>query len=177
MEPSVIFQYALRLCTFGLVTFYEKQVHYYNIIKEFKNKLPRKQNEAKVISEERKKAHPILSDFAFMEVSDVSTHKVTLDEKDIELFYNKLNNFDYGFMFFKKYYKNYTNNLNRFDPKAENKNFHLVIIQKILSNDIKPIKPSEVWLYHLKYELKLSSTCYSLYNKFKNRMNKRNRKK
>ena len=96
-----------------------------------------------------------------MKVIDLSTHKTSVSKADIDLFYNRLNNFDYRFMLFKNYYKSYTNNLIRFSPKAESKDFNLAMVQLVLSNDsLKPIKPFDVLIFQLKWKVKLTSKVY-----------------
>jgi hypothetical protein len=151
----------LNIITIGLKPVYEKHLEYFKIIEEFRNKLPRPQNEAKSLTEEEKSKHPVLSDLKYINVLDLSTHKVTVSEADIDLFYNRLNNFDYRFMLFKDYYKKYTSNLNRFNPKAVNKDFNLVMVQLVLKdNSLKPIKPFDVLIFQLKWEVKLTSKIY-----------------
>lgn len=151
----------LNIITIGLKPVYEKHLKYYKIIEEFRNKLPRSQNEAKGLTEEEKSKHPMLSDLKYINVLDLSTHKVSVSEADIDIFYNKLNNFDFRFMLFKDYYKKYTNNLNRFHPKAENKDFNLVMVQQVLKdNPIKPIKPLDVLIFQLKWKVMLTSKPY-----------------
>ena len=91
---------------------------------------------------------------------DLSAQKVSISESDLDQFYNKLNQFDYSFIIFKKYYQLYTQNLNRFQPKAENRNFDLAMIQLVLDIKYKPLKPIPVLIYHLKHEYKLTSKVY-----------------
>jgi len=46
----------------------------------------------------------------------------------------------------------------RFNPKSENGNFDLVILQEaIKDNPIRPLKPLEVLVYHIKYKFKLTT--------------------
>jgi hypothetical protein len=154
----------LSILTLGLKPLYERHLAYYKIIKEFQNKLPRPQNEARVISEEEKEQDSVLSGLKYMHVIDLSTHKVSINEADIDNFYNQLNNFDYSFILFKKYYRKFTKNLNRFDPKATNKDFHLVMVQNIIRGDsLHPLKPFDVLLFHLKWEYKITSKVYILF--------------
>jgi hypothetical protein len=151
----------LNILSLGLKPFYEKHLAYYRIIKEFRDKLPRQQNQARTISDEEKDLHPILSGLKYMHVVDLATHKVSVGEADIDRFYNQLNNFDYRFILFKKYYRKFTKNLNRFDPKATNKDFHLVMVQNIIKDDqLHPLKPFDILVYHLKWEYKLTSKIY-----------------
>ena len=58
-------------------------------------------------------------------------------------------------MLFKKHYKNYTRNLNRFNPKAENRNSELAFLQQVIrENPENPLKPFPVFIHHLKYKIK-----------------------
>lgn len=160
---STILNTLLNFITIGI---YQKHLNYYKIIEEFRNKLPRPQNEARILTEEEKSKHLSLSSLKYIKVLDLSTHKMSLSEADIDLFYNRLNTFDYRFMLFKDYYKKYTANLIRFTPNAENKNFNLVMVQQVLREDyLNPIKPFDVLIFHLKWETKLTSEIYSWFSK------------
>lgn len=97
---------------------------------------------------------------SFIRGLDLSSQKVSITEADLDKFYNKLNQFDYSFVLFKKYYQSYTKNLNRFKPKAENRDFDLAMIQVVLDNKDKPLKPIAVLKYHLKFKYKISSKVY-----------------
>ena len=59
-----------------------------------------------------------------------------------------------------EYYKSYTAHLNRFSPYAENKNFNLVMVQQVIKGSIKPIKPLDVLIYNLKWEVGFTSKIY-----------------
>ena len=151
----------LNILTLGLKPLYEKNLSYYKIIKDFREKLPRRQKEARKVTGEEIKNSPLLSSLQHFAVIDLSTHKTSLSESDIDIFYNKLDSFDYTFILFKKYYKKYTRNLNRFNPKAEHKNFDLVMLQNIIKDDPQhPLKPIPVFIYHLKWKFKLTSYIY-----------------
>jgi len=151
----------LNILSLGLKPLYEKHLAYYKIITEFRDKLPRPQNQAKTISDEEKDQHPLLSDLKYMHIVNLSTHKVSVSEADIDKFYNQLNNFDYRFILFKKYYRKFTNNLNRFNPKATNKDFHLVMVQNIIKGDpLHPLEPFDILVFHLKWEYKMTSKIY-----------------
>jgi len=151
----------LNILTLGLKPLYEKHLGYYKIVKDFRDKLPRPQNQARTISDAEKEDHPLLSGLKYMHVLDLATHKVSVSEADIDRFYNQLNNFDYRFILFKKYYQKYTKNLNRFAPSASNKDFHLVLIQNIIKDDhLHPLKPFAILTYHIKYEYKLTAKPY-----------------
>jgi hypothetical protein len=151
----------LNILTFGLKPIYKKHLSYYEIIKEFREKLPRRQNEARRLTEQEIKNSPILSSLEHFTVVNLGTHKTSLNEADLDIFYNKLGLFDYKYMFFKKYYKSFTRNLNRFNPKAEHGNFDLVMLQNVLKDDpIHPLKPFDVLKYHLKWKIKFTSKIY-----------------
>lgn len=151
----------LNILSLGLKPLYERHLAYYKIVKEFRDKLPRTQNQARTISDEEKEHHPLLSGLKYMHVIDLATHRVSVSESDIDKFYNQLNNFNYHFILFTKYYRKFTTNLNRFDPKATNKDFHLVMVQNIIKDDpLHPLKPFDVLIFHLKWEYKLTSAIY-----------------
>jgi hypothetical protein len=156
-----MFDIILNILTLGLKPLYEKNLSYYKIIRDFREKLPRHQNEARRIGEDEIKNNPLLSSLQNFTVLDLSTHRTSLSESEIDLFYNKLNSFDYGFILFKKHYKSYTKNLNRFKPKAENKNFDLAMLQNVIKDDPnRPLKPIPVLIYHLKWKFKFTSKIY-----------------
>jgi hypothetical protein len=143
------------LLTFLLIPLWRKNNAYYKIIKEFKENLPRPQNEAKQVN-----SSDLSGSLKHMSVLNVSTHKTSITEKDLDFFYRRLNNFDYSFVFFRNYYKDYTRNLNRFNPQANNKNFDLVFLQKILDNETVPLSFFKVFMYHFKYKWKITSMFY-----------------
>lgn len=152
----------LNILTLGLKPLYEKHFLFFKIIDEFRNKLPRKQNEAKKMSQK-----DIVNDLAIKEVAsimtvlDLSTQKTSLTESDIDDFYNKLNNFNYNFIIFKNYYKKYVGNLNRFNPRAQDNNFHLAILKDLLiEKKSSPLRPIPILIYHLKYRYKLTSWIF-----------------
>lgn len=158
----------ISILSLGIKPLYDKNVAFYKIIKDFREKLPRLQNQARLMSEEEINNHPLLHEsFKIFAVINTSCHKTTISEGEIDIFYNKLNDFDFSFIFFKKHYKDYTRNLNRFNPKAQNKNFDLIILQKLLNDEASyPLKLQEVLLYHLKWKFNLTS---KIYLKIKNR--------
>lgn len=156
----------LNIISLGIKPLYEKHLEFYQIIEEFRNKLPRPQNEARQLTEEEKSKHPFLHSLQYLTVLDLSTHKVSISEADIDLFYNRLNGFDYRFMLFKDYYQKYTANLNRFSPTADNRNFNLVMVQQVIKNEkLSPIKPIDVLIFHLKWKIKPTSKTYRLFFK------------
>jgi hypothetical protein len=158
----------LNIFTFGLNKVYEKHALFHKIISDFREKLPRPQNQARTWSKEEKENHPLFkgSILSKMSALDLSPHKTTLTERDLDEFYNKLINFDYEYMFFKDYYRSFVKNLIRLKPKAENKNMELVMLQKKLEmTDLQPTKPSSVLLYHMKYKWRISSWVLDKFRK------------
>tara|TARA_B110000967_G_scaffold119694_1_gene122384 strand:+ start:126 stop:617 length:492 start_codon:yes stop_codon:yes gene_type:complete len=159
----------LNILTIGLKPLYESHLLFYDIINDFREKLPRPQNQAHKPTEKELESNSILSNLSkSMQVIDLSTQKMSLTESDIDIFYNKLNNFDYKFIIFKNYYRHYIRNLNRFNPKAENTNFDLALITDLLKETkSRPLRPFPVLKYHLKYRYKLSSRIFKLMNRKK----------
>ncbi len=155
-----------NILTFGLKRLYDNTNSYYKIIKEFREKLPRSSNKAKILTSEEVKRNPYLgSFFESMTVFDMSTHKMSIAESDIDIFYNRITEFDYRYIFFKNYYKGFTRNLNRFNPKAKNGNFDLIVLQEVLQeNSRSPLKPLDVFVYHLKWKYKITSFIYTFYS-------------
>ncbi len=99
-----------------------------------------------------------------MTVYDLKNHEVSVTEKELDIFFNKLNNFDYTALIFKSHQREFIRNLNRFNPNASNKNFDLVVIQCLLSDEhINSFKPWNAFKYHLKYEFKWTSKMYISY--------------
>lgn len=151
----------LNIITLGLKPVYDKHQKFYNIISNFRNKLPRPQNTACKLTNSELESHSVLSDMKYMTVVDLSTHKTTMSEADIDQFYNELNHFDYRFMLFPGYYKGIVKNINRFNPKAENKNFDLFMVQQVLKdNPLKPIKPIDAIRFNLMWNYKLTSRIH-----------------
>lgn len=141
---------------------YEKNISYYNLIVEFRKKLPRPQNEARKITDSEIDANPFLPEsMKYVNAIDVSTHRTSITEQDLDLFMNSIRYFDYSFMLFKTHYKSYSKNIMRFKPTSDNKNFDLIVLQEVLKdNSVHPLKPFDVLKFHLKYEYKLSSKIY-----------------
>ncbi|MFK5972617.1 MAG: hypothetical protein QM485_04985 [Flavobacteriaceae bacterium] len=153
----------LNILTLGIKPLYEKHYSFYLILVEFRNKLPRKQNEARKLSEKDLENNLILKDISrVMTVVDLSTQKISLTESDIDDFYNKLNNFNYEFIIFKKYYKEFVRNLNRFNPRAQNTDFDLAIIKNLLiEKNTRPLRPIPILIYHLNYRYKVTSWIFN----------------
>jgi hypothetical protein len=154
----------LNILTLGLRTVYERTNSYYLIVKEFKEKLPRPQNRARSLSKQELDSHPILKYAPSLKVInciDVSTHKTTISEADLDLFYGKIDNFDYKYVIFKNHYKEFTRSLLRLNPEGFNKNYDLIVLQKLLQDDaMHPLKPFEVLEHHLKFKYKITSNPY-----------------
>jgi hypothetical protein len=167
----------LNILTFGLKPLYEKHLKFHNIITDFRNKFPRPQNQAKTLTDEDKDKIWWMkgTSLKHFSVLNVGTHKISLSENDIDDFYNKLNNFDFSFMLFKRYYLGYIRNLNRFNPIAENKNFELAVLQKAIEIDnLRPTKPFSVLWFHVKYRFNLTSKPYMWFKKRKRIKNTHN---
>lgn len=152
----------LNILTLGIKPLYEKHYSFFTIIVEFRNKLPRKQNEARKLSEKDLENNLILKNISkSMTVVDLSTQKISLTESDIDDFYNKLNNFNYEFIIFKNYYKEFVRNLNRFNPKAQNVDFDLAILKDLLvEKKSRPLRPIPILIFHIKYKYKLTSWIF-----------------
>ncbi len=151
----------MTILTLGLKPLYDKNMSYFKLIRDFRLKLPRPQNQARKITANEIETNPFLpNSLKYVNAIDLSTLQANLSEQDLDLFFNSINHFDYSFMFFKKYYKNYSRNILRLAPKSKNKDFHLAILQELLSDKSKPLKSYEVLIYHLKYEYKLSNKIY-----------------
>ena len=75
----------LNILTLGLKPLYKKHYSFFLILVEFRNKLPRKQNEALKISEKDLENNLILNNLSgIMTVVDLSTQKTSLTESDID---------------------------------------------------------------------------------------------
>lgn len=155
----------LNILTLGTRNIYQKHLLFHNIVSDFRDKLPRPQNSARELSQNEKDKHPLMknSTLSHSTVLDLSTHQSTVTERDLDEFYNRLNNFDLEFMFSQNHYRSFVKNLIRLKPKAENKNMDLVILQKAL--EMTDTKPSKVLFYHLKYKWKMSSWIYDKFSR------------
>lgn len=132
--------------------FWHRNNSYYKLIKEFRNKLPRRQTSATPFD------NPALPHFTSL---NLSTHETSLTEAELNIFFNELENFDYRFILNKKYYREFSKNLLRFNPKAVNGNFDLVMVQQVLKVDpYHPLKPFDVFIYHLKFRYKFTSKIH-----------------
>lgn len=110
--------------------------------------------------------HTIISEFRTKLTSPQSQAKIT--HTDIDQFYNKLNKLN--FIFFKKYYRKYINNLNRLKPDPEDQNPDWSLLQIALAeNEWKPTKPFAIFMHYLKYDNALTSKPFVAYLKKQNR--------
>jgi hypothetical protein len=110
--------------------------------------------------------HTIISEFRTKLASPETQSKIT--STDIDQFYNKLNGLK--FLFFKKYYKKYIDNLNRLKPDPEDQNPDWTFLQIALAeNEWKPTKPFAIFIHRLKYDYALTSKFFIAYEKKKNR--------
>lgn len=79
--------------------------------------------------------------------------------EDIKEFYKQLDNFDFKNGFFKNYYRDYIENLNRFRPKDNNPDLTFIRIA-LTENKWKPTEPIPVFIHHLKYKTKFTSRFF-----------------
>jgi hypothetical protein len=164
-DNNSMYKILSTILSLGMKPLYDKQIEFYNILKEFRNLLPRRQKQAKLVDKDNETLNPaIVKLTSIMTVYDLKDHEVTITEKEIDQFFNKINNFDYTGLIFKSYQREFIRNLNRFNPKAANKNFDLVVIQNLLSDEhINDFKPWNTFIYHLKYKYKWSNKIYITY--------------
>jgi len=149
---------------FNILTIgYRKSNSYYKLISEFRIKLPRPQNQAKRLSDKEIEENPSLPDsLKHIAVYDLSTLKTSLNEQELDMFFNAVQEFDFSFMLFKKYYKRHRANILRLKPNIDQKSVDWIVLQKVLQeDDIHPLKPYKVFIHHLKFEWKLPSTIYT----------------
>lgn len=141
------------ILSYLILWWWRKNNAFYIVIKDFRNKLPRRQTSAKPFD------NPILPHITSL---NLSTHETSLTESDLNTFFNELEHFNFKFVLFKNYYRSYSKNLFRFNPKAVNGNFDLVMVQRILDDDpiFHPVKPIDVFIYHLKFEYRITSKLY-----------------
>jgi|SRR5690554_3483133 len=123
----------------------------------------------KPLLEKQGRLHSIIVDFR-EKLSKRQEGKLSIE--DVEDFYRKINNFDFSFVFFARYYRNYIENLNRFKPQTEEENPDITFLLIAIAEDKwKPTKPSEVFKHHIKYKYPLTSHF------FISRQKKENQKK
>lgn len=148
---------------FNILTIgYRKSNSYYKLISEFRIKLPRPQNQAKRLSDKEIEENPFLPDsLKHISVYDLSTLKTSLNEQELDMFFNAVQEFDFSCMLFKKYYKRHRANILRLKPTTSQRSVDWVVLQKVLQEeDIHPLKPNRVFIHHLKYEWTLTSRVY-----------------
>lgn len=148
----------LNILTLG----YRKTNSYNKLISEFRIKLPRPQNQAKRLSDKEIEESPNIPDsFKHISVYDLSTLKPSLNEQELDMFFNAVQEFDFSFMLFKKYYKRHRADILRLKPTIDQKSVDWVVLQKVLQeDDIHPLKPNKVFIHHLKFEWKSTSAIY-----------------
>jgi hypothetical protein len=156
---TIIGTFGVPLILWFISSLYKKNVGYYKLISEFRDKLPRPQNQGRKLTDNEIDKNPFLpNSLKYVNSIDVSTHKISLTESDLDLFYNKLKNFDYSLVLFSKHYKEYTDEIMRLEPKSENKNFQLVVLQEVLEkNSLHPLKFWEVFIFHVKFRWRLTT--------------------
>ena len=110
--------------------------------------------------------HKLISQFRD-KLSQSLESKIT--EVEIEIFYNKLNGFDFRRSLFSNYYQNYIANLNRLRPEADNEVDRALLLVALKENRWKPTKPFDIFLYHIKYTYKLTSKPFLAFQKRKQR--------
>lgn len=143
-----------------LTLIWKPNIEYYRTIKEFKEKLPRSQKRAKKLVGEELNRLPLSDDMKSVTILDLSPQRISLQESDLDMFFNRLEHLDTKLIFFKKYYRQYTANLKRFNPAATHKNFDLAVMQLVLDEKRKPIHPWKVFEFHLMWKYKFSSRIY-----------------
>ena len=95
-----------------------------------------------------------------------------LSVADIDDFFQKINNFNFSFMFFAEYYRKYIENLNRFKPDTEEQNPDITFLLIAIAEDKwKPTQPFHVLKHLIQYKYPLTSLL------FISRQKKLNRKK
>ena len=154
----------LNIVTLGLKIVYDRTNQYFLIVKDFREKLPRPQNQAKSLNKNEIDSHHLLKhipSLKLINVIDTSNHKQNITEVELDVFYDRLNDFDYRYVVFKKHYKEFTKDLLRYNPKSQDKDFDLIFLQNKLQNNSIPLKPFEVLVYHLKFKYKITSKSYS----------------
>lgn len=139
----------IPICVF----LYKKNNEYYKITKNFSDKLPAKSKQHKKLTDDQIKNNPYLPPTAKTGISviDVSNHQTSISQNDIDQFFHKIEDFDYKWIIFKKYYGKFSNNLKRFENAVNvSKNLNLIMIQEIISEplsfyDVFKIHISKIW--------------------------------
>lgn len=107
----------------------------------------------KPLIEKQRKFHNLIVEFRHR-FSNPQRASRALD--DIKEFYEKLDNFDFNYVFFKDYYREYIENLNRFRPQDNNPDLTFIRIA-LTENKWKPTEPLPIFVHHLKYKNRLTS--------------------
>lgn len=117
----------------------------------------------KPLYERQRRFHDLIIDFRSRFANPGRANKV---QADIEELYEKLNNFDFSFVLFENYYRQYIENLNRLRPNLEGNELDLNFIRIALAeNKWKPTKPLSVFRHSLKYDYKLTAKPFVSYQK------------
>lgn len=102
--------------------------------------------------------HNLITDFR---ARFSNPHRAGMVAADVNEFYQKLNSFNFSFILFEDYYKNYIESLNRLKPSFVNDELDLAFLRiAIAENKWKPTKPYLVFRYHLKYKFWLTSKFF-----------------
>lgn len=121
---------------------YKKNNSYYLLLKKFKTKLPPNDKKAKELTKDEKNNSDFIPDeLKGFRTFDASKHNTSIQQHDIDVFFNELENFNYNFMFFHKEYKKFTYNLYRFkDASNKSGDFKLIQLQNILDDYLEDIE-------------------------------------
>jgi hypothetical protein len=130
--------------TEGLVkVLFGKNQAYYKLVTDFRNKLPRPQNEGKVLNNSEISEHPYLPKFAkHVTTVDLDSIKTSVTEQDLDVFINRIRHFEYRYMLWNGKYQAFSNNILRLKPELSppNTDFYTLII--ILNSDaVGQLKP------------------------------------
>lgn len=152
----------------GLIWLYKRNNSFAIISNDFILKLSPNNKRERIITDEDIDNHPILSKMQSLKSItgiDTSTHKTSINQNDIDSFFNKINSFDYRFMFFKKHYQTIVSNLNRYNnAESVDKNFDLIMIQRIL--DDSKLKFIDILSYKIVEKYKIIKFRYKEYQKY-----------
>ena len=114
------------------------------------------------------KFHSIISDFRDKLKNQPDDQKIT--KAEIEAFYDQLDNFDFRWVLFSKYYRKYVANLNRLRPESKDEDPDLTLLRVALAeNEWKPTTPFAIFIHHLKYDNKITSKPFIAFQKKQNK--------
>ncbi len=120
----------------------------------------------KPLYERQLRFHEVISEFR-NRLSELE--EVSLTQEEIDVFFLKLNSFNFGFTLFAAYYQKYIDNLNRFKPEAKEELLDLTFLMIALAEDKwKPTTPFQVLTYHVKYRYRLTSRFFISHQKKQN---------